>query len=113
MGFRMENIFLISGDFLKSKVKVKPSPKIEEHFFQTTIDMHIQNPHKTVGGPLLAALAAEMCSLLLPNCEGSHSSCAFIFKYFGTSTGLHLLILKTISSRLVQLKDGQIYDQRL
>ena len=28
---------------------------------------------KTVGGPLLAALAAAMCSLLLQNCEGSHS----------------------------------------
>ena len=23
--------------------------------------MHIQNPHKTVGGPLLAALAAALC----------------------------------------------------
>ena len=37
------------------------------------MDIHIQNPHKKVGGPLLAALAAAICSLLLPNCEGSHS----------------------------------------
>ena len=28
---------------------------------------------QTVGGPLLAALAAAMCSLLPPNREGSHS----------------------------------------
>ena len=29
-----------------------------------------------MGGPLLTALVAAMCSLLLPNCKGSH--CAFI-----------------------------------
>ena len=38
MSFRMVKIFLISGELLKSKVKVKPQ-KIEEHLFQTTIDI--------------------------------------------------------------------------
>ena len=33
-----------------SKVKLKPPPKkIEEHLFQTTIDMHIRNPYKNSG----------------------------------------------------------------
>ena len=55
---------LVNKDFIHSfKVRGQPPQKIFEDFlFQTTIDMHIQNPHKTVGGPLLAALAAAMCS---------------------------------------------------
>ena len=36
MGFRIVKIFLISGDLLKSKVKVKPpKKKIEEHFYSS------------------------------------------------------------------------------
>ena len=71
---------LISGDLLKvkSQGQTPPPKKIEEHLFQATIDMHVQNYTKAVGGPLLAALAATMCSLLLPNCEALHSV-RFIF----------------------------------
>ena len=55
-----ENIF----DF-----RSNPPKKWGTILFQSTIYIHIHNPHKIVGGPLLAALAAAMCSLLLPNCE--------------------------------------------
>ena len=41
------------------------------------------------------------------------SSSNYVCWLAGASTGLHLLILQTTSSRLVQLEDGQIYDQRL
>ena len=33
-----------------------PTKKLGTLLFQSTIDIHIQNPHKKVGGPLLAAL---------------------------------------------------------
>ena len=61
MGFRMVKIFLISGDLKKSKVKVKP-PKIEEHLFQSTIDIHIQNPHKNSGWYLAGCIGC--CNVL-------------------------------------------------
>ena len=51
------------------------------------------------------------------DCTGStfpyESSSNSVCWLSGASTGLHLLILQTTSSRLVQLKDGQIYDQQL
>ena len=55
MGFRMVKIFLISGDLLKSKDKVKPQ-KLRNTFIPVLFQTHT----KTVGGPLLAALAAAM-----------------------------------------------------
>ena len=45
----------------------------------------------------------------IPHGSSSNSVCWLS----GASTGLHLLILQTTSSWLVQLKDGQIYDQWL
>ena len=51
------------------------------------------------------------------DCTGStfphESSSNSVCWLSGASTGLTLLILQTTSSQLVQLKDGQIYDQRL
>ena len=49
--------------------------KIEEHFYSSLklIYYTFITDTKTVGEPLLAALAAAMCSLLLPNCEVLHS----------------------------------------
>ena len=51
-----------------------PKKKIEEHFYSSLKLIYTFITHtKTVGEPLLAALAAAMCSLLLPNCEVLHS----------------------------------------
>ena len=57
-----ENIF-----DLRRPLKVKgqgqtPQKYLGTLLFQSTIDIHIQNPHKKVGGPLLAAMAA--CNML-------------------------------------------------
>ena len=41
MSFQMVKIFLTS----KGQGQT-PSKKIQEHLFQSTIDIHIQNPHK-------------------------------------------------------------------
>ena len=74
-----ENIFDLRW-LLKIKGQGQTPKNWGTLLFQSTIDIHIQNTHKTVGGPLLAALAAAMCSQLLPNCEGSHFVRLFIEK---------------------------------
>ena len=68
-----ENIFDLRCP-LKVKGQGVTLKTIEERIYSSLqLIIYIQNPHKTVGGPLLAALAAAMCTLLLPNSEGSHS----------------------------------------
>ena len=65
MGFRIVKIVWIPS---------QTSKKIEEHFYSSLKLVYTFITHtKIVGGPLLAALAAAMCSLLLPNCEVLHS----------------------------------------
>ena len=73
MGFQIVKIFLTSGDLQRSKVKVKPPKKIGNTFIPAYNRYTHSKLTQKVGGPLLAALAAAICSLLLPNCEGSHS----------------------------------------
>ena len=68
-----ENIFDLRWPLKVKGQDQTPQKNLGTLLFQSTIDIHIQNPHKKVGDPLLAALAAAICSLLLPNCEGSHS----------------------------------------
>jgi len=59
----MVKIILISSDLLKSKVKVNlPPQKKEEHLFQTTIDMHIKNSHKSSGWSFADCIGC--CSVL-------------------------------------------------
>ena len=78
-----ENIFDLRWPLTVKGQGQPPKKNSGTLLFQSTIDIRIQNPHKKVGGPLLAALAAAICSLLLPNCEGSHSVRLYFMLHMG------------------------------